>query len=190
MPYSFSAFGVLPPLWSSAAMNPEPFLAFSNCSVFMSALSSSSGNLALPGSPHAGWLTQIRIFSRFRCHTQIGGRVNYDGNSDQGGYRTTQERRSAAGRTARRHRPRSARVLGMGRRPARRGVRDAATRVADRVLRGSGDRRLRCGLQAIGRSRRSTTSTTPAVTQRSSVQSRQARRSTTCPPRSRSSWAR
>src|ERR1700682_3009950 len=28
MPYSFSAFGVLPPLWSSAAMNPAPLLAF------------------------------------------------------------------------------------------------------------------------------------------------------------------
>src|ERR1700736_5545143 len=39
MPYSCSAFGLLPPLWSSAAMKPGPLRAFSNCSVFMPALS-------------------------------------------------------------------------------------------------------------------------------------------------------
>src|SRR5690554_5294713 len=35
MPYNFSAFGVLPPLWSSAAMKPSPRRIFSNCSRFM-----------------------------------------------------------------------------------------------------------------------------------------------------------
>ena len=33
-PYSSSAFGVLPPLWSRAAKNPWPDLTFSNCCVF------------------------------------------------------------------------------------------------------------------------------------------------------------
>ena len=34
MPYSSSAFGVLPPLWSRAAKKPRPVLTFSNWSVF------------------------------------------------------------------------------------------------------------------------------------------------------------
>src|SRR5690606_28187593 len=33
-PYNFSAFGVLPPLWSRAAMKPSPERIFSNCSWF------------------------------------------------------------------------------------------------------------------------------------------------------------
>src|SRR5438270_11590358 len=35
MPYFFRELGVLPPLWSSAAMNPRPSLIFSSCSWFM-----------------------------------------------------------------------------------------------------------------------------------------------------------
>src|SRR5690348_4362001 len=34
MPYSASALGVLPPLWSSAAKKPWPVLIFSYCVVF------------------------------------------------------------------------------------------------------------------------------------------------------------
>src|SRR5579875_3941094 len=34
MPYSASALGVLPPLWSRAAKNPRPLLTFSSCAVF------------------------------------------------------------------------------------------------------------------------------------------------------------
>ena len=37
MPYSRSAFGVLPPLWSRAAMKPLPVCIFWNCSVFTAA---------------------------------------------------------------------------------------------------------------------------------------------------------
>ena len=35
MPYRLSAFGVLPPLWSSAAMKPLADLTFSYCCGFM-----------------------------------------------------------------------------------------------------------------------------------------------------------
>src|SRR5665647_2775156 len=35
MPESFRAFGVLPPLWSRAAMKPSAFLTLLNCSSFM-----------------------------------------------------------------------------------------------------------------------------------------------------------
>ena len=34
-PYRRSAFGVLPPLWSSAAMKPSPLRILSNCWSFM-----------------------------------------------------------------------------------------------------------------------------------------------------------
>src|SRR5215472_16200524 len=38
MPYSASAFGVLPPLWSSAARNPRPERTFSSCVASMPAI--------------------------------------------------------------------------------------------------------------------------------------------------------
>src|SRR5688500_14590188 len=40
MPYRLSAFGVLPPLWSSAAMKPLADLTFSYCCWFMAVLRS------------------------------------------------------------------------------------------------------------------------------------------------------
>src|SRR5665648_710762 len=42
MPYSFSAFGVLPPLWSRAAMKPSAFFTLLNCCSFMGSTLSSS----------------------------------------------------------------------------------------------------------------------------------------------------
>ena len=61
MPYSFSALGVLPPLWSSAAMKPAPLCIFLNWSLFMANY--------LPGWRHSSWrhYLKMRVYCLCGC---------------------------------------------------------------------------------------------------------------------------
>src|SRR6516162_7331635 len=62
MPYSASALGVLPPLWSSAAKKPRPVLTFSNWVVF-----------TLPYSgTREGWCTPRGAASRLSRGLGVG----------------------------------------------------------------------------------------------------------------------
>src|SRR5260221_5463143 len=49
MPYSASAFGVLPPLWSRAAKKPRPVMTFSDWVVFTLRYSGTSRTRLAPG---------------------------------------------------------------------------------------------------------------------------------------------
>src|SRR5262249_17229380 len=51
MPYSASAFGVLPPLWSSAAKNPRPERIFSSCMASMPAILAAPERSVRGGGP-------------------------------------------------------------------------------------------------------------------------------------------
>src|SRR5215831_7997774 len=61
MPYSASALGVLPPLWSRAAKKPRPVPTFSNCAVSTLPYSGTCQTRLTPGDdcravlPRAGW---------------------------------------------------------------------------------------------------------------------------------------
>src|SRR5580704_15272759 len=88
MPYSASAFGVLPPLWSRAAKNPRPDPTFSNWIVFtlphsgttyragpngMTRAVSTGGDGRPPGRKTAGH-QDVHGFQRQRQRAQPGVR--------------------------------------------------------------------------------------------------------------------